>query len=307
MDPSLPFFVLIFILGSSVGSFLNVVIYRLPHGLSLVRPASRCPACESPIRLWHNVPVLGWLMLRGRCADCEVAISARYPLIELLTGILFLALWHDLAGGLTTAEVIARSGFVLDVVIPFALYGVFIAGLIAIAFIDLDYFVIPDVMSLPAIPLGILVTYAAGHATGVTVDDSIFGAMAGAGVIVAIIWSYGALTGREGMGGGDWKLLGAIGAWVGWQALPAVLFMASIQGLLVALITRILGRDIAVDELPPIPGDEQSDGEPLEGEGPKSWGQQAVPFGPFLALAAIEALLFREEWSWLVANLTAIG
>jgi leader peptidase (prepilin peptidase) / N-methyltransferase len=319
MDPSLPFFVLIFMLGSSIGSFLNVVIYRLPHGLSLVRPASRCPKCESPIRLWHNVPVFGWLMLRGRCADCEVPISARYPLIELLTGILFLALWHDLAGGLTTADVIARSGFVLDVVIPFALYGVFIAGLIAIAFIDLDYFVIPDVMSLPAIPLGILVTYAAGHAVGVSIEDSMIGALAGVGAIIAISLVYGALTGREGMGGGYWKLLGAIGAWVGWQALPVVLFMASMQGLLVALITYLLGRKIAVDEVPPIPGEEQgdgerlasegshSDGESLESEGPKSWGQQAVPFGPFLALAALEALLFREELGWLLANLTAIG
>jgi leader peptidase (prepilin peptidase)/N-methyltransferase len=304
MDPSLPFFALTFLRGSSIGSFLNVVIYRLPHELSLVRPASRCPACESPIRLWHNVPVFGWLMLRGRCADCEVAISARYPLIELLTGILFLALWHDLVGGMTTVEAIARSGFVLDVVVPFALYGVFIAGLIAIAFIDLDYFVIPDVMSLPAIPLGVLVTYAAGHATGVTVEDSIFGALAGAGVIVAIIVVYGALTGREGMGGGDWKLLGAIGAWVGWQALPVVLFMASIQGI---LVTLIVGRALAVEELPPMPGEEHNDTESSASEGPKGVGQLAVPFGPFLALAAIEALLFREELGWLLANLTAIG
>jgi len=304
MDPSLPFFALIFLLGSSIGSFLNVVIYRLPHGLSLVRPASRCPSCESPIRLWHNVPVFGWLILRGRCADCQVAISARYPLIELLTGILFLALWHDLAGGMTTTEVIANGGFMLNVVVPFALYGLFIAGLIAIAFIDLDYFVIPDVMSLPAIPLGILVTYAAGHAVGVSVEDSIVGALAGAGVIVAIILAYGALTGREGMGGGDWKLLGAIGAWVGWQALPVVLFMASIQGI---LVTLIVGRALAVEELPPLPGEEPQPAEVTESEEAKGVGQLAVPFGPFLALAALEALLFREEWSRLLANLTTIG
>ncbi len=303
MDPSLSFFALIFLLGASIGSFLNVVIYRLPHGLSLVRPASRCPACETPIRLWHNVPVFGWLMLKGRCAACEVPISARYPLIELMTGVLFLALWHDLIGGLTTTEVIASGEFLLRAVIPFCLYGVFIAGLIAITFIDLDYFVIPDVMSLPAIPLGVLVTYASGHAVGVTVEDSVIGALAGAGTIIAIIEIYGAITGRAGMGGGDWKLLGAIGAWVGWQALPVVLFMASVQGILVALIAGL-----AVEELPPMPGEEPQEGEEEEVAGPpKPLGQLAVPFGPFLALAAIEALLFREEWSGLLAKWMAFG
>ncbi|MBD91164.1 MAG: prepilin peptidase [Deltaproteobacteria bacterium] len=304
MDPSLPFFALIFLLGSSIGSFLNVVIYRLPHGLSLVRPASRCPSCGAPIRLWHNVPVFGWLMLRGRCADCHVKISARYPLIELLTGILFLALWHDLIGGFTTTEVIASGGFLMNAVIPFVLYSVFVAGLIAIAFIDLDYFVIPDVMSLPAIPLGLLVTYAAGHGIGVSMEDALIGALSGAGVIVAIIVIYGALTGREGMGGGDWKLLGAIGAWLGWQALPMVLFMASIQGI---LVTLIVGRALAVDELPPMPGEADDEGAESAPAEAKAVGQLAVPFGPFLALAAIEALLFREEWSRLLANLTAIG
>jgi leader peptidase (prepilin peptidase)/N-methyltransferase len=304
MATELTFALLVFALGASVGSFLNVVIYRLPHGKSLVRPASHCPACTAPIRLWHNVPVLGWLILRGRCADCDVAISARYPLIEAVVGVLFLALWHGLVGGPTTPEVLATPDLLMEVVVPFCLYGVFVAGLVAIAFIDLDYFIIPDVLSLPAIPLGILVSFAAGHATGVTVHDAWVGALAGAGVILAIILIYGALTGREGMGGGDWKLLAAIGAWVGWQALPVVLFLASVQGI---FVTLVLGRDLAVEELPPAPGEEVA--EPLNPteDGAKGIGQLAVPFGPFLALAAVEVLLFREEWARLLAKITTIG
>lgn len=304
MDLGLVFMLLVFALGASVGSFLNVVIYRLPHGKSLVRPSSHCPSCEAPIRIWHNVPVLGWLMLRGRCADCDVAISGRYPLVELVAGVLALALWHDLMGGLTTSESLASPDLLIHVVIPFCLYGFFIAGLVAIAFIDLDYFVIPDVLSLPAIPLGVLVSYAAGHTMGVTVHDAWIGALAGSGVIIAIILIYGALTGREGMGGGDWKLLGAIGAWVGWKALPLVLFLASVQGI---LATLVLGRALAVEELPAAPGEDDSTALNPSEEGAKSVGQLAVPFGPFLALGALEALLFHEEWMRLLAKITTIG
>ena len=304
MGVGLTFACLIFALGASVGSFLNVVIYRLPQGLSLVRPASRCPGCESAIRARHNIPVVGWLVLGGRCADCSVEISARYPLVELLVGVLALALWHHLMGGLTTAEGLASPGFFMDVVVPFALYGVFVAGLVAIAFIDLDLFVIPDVLSLPAIPLGLLVTYAVGDAFGVTLEDAWIGAVAGAGVILSIILIYGAIRGQQGMGGGDWKLLGAIGAWVGWQSLPMVLFLASVQGILVALI---LQRSFAVEELPPLPGEEAPEAPQDQDRGPKNFGQLAVPFGPFLALGALEALLFREEWASFLAKMTALG
>jgi leader peptidase (prepilin peptidase)/N-methyltransferase len=291
----LAFAALIFVLGASIGSFLNVVIYRLPAKLSIVRPASRCPACETPIRARHNVPIFGWLALRGRCAACGVEISARYALVELAVGVLALALFTDLAGGLLTAELMVSPGFLLDVVGPFVLYMTFLAGLVAITFIDLDWFIIPDSLSLPAIPLGLLASFAAGHAVDVTWVDSLIGAAAGAGVILAVILGYGALTGREGMGGGDWKLLGAIGAWLGWQGLPFVLFAASIQGI---VLTLILGRAFAVSELPPDPsGAPDPDATmppPSDGEPPR-FGQLAIPFGPFLALAAIEYLLFREE------------
>ncbi len=312
----------VFALGASIGSFLNVVIYRLPHGLSVVRPASRCPACETPIAWYHNVPILGWLGLRGRCASCKVAISARYALVELALGVLALALFHDLSGGPLTAELIASEHFLADVVGPFVLYLAFVAILVAITFIDLDHFIIPDVLSLPAIPLGIATSAVFGHAVGVSWMDGLIGALVGAGSIITIILVYGALTGREGMGGGDWKLLGALGAWLGWSALPFVLFAASVQGI---VMTLVLGRAFAVDELPPEPGQGLDAappplGEPMEPpadptladrdphaakareelvavplEEQTSFGQLAIPFGPFLALAGLEFLYFRAE------------
>ncbi|MCB9728768.1 MAG: prepilin peptidase [Deltaproteobacteria bacterium] len=312
MGLGLAFAALVFILGASIGSFLNVVIYRLPAGLSIVRPASRCPACETPIRARHNVPVLGWLMLRGRCAACGVAISARYALVELAMGVLALALFADLSGGLLTAELLVSPDFLLDVAGPFVVYLTFLAGLVAITFIDLDWFIIPDGLSLPAIPLGLLASFAAGHAVGVTWVDSLIGAAAGAGVILAVILGYGLLTGREGMGGGDWKLLGAIGAWLGWQGLPFVLFAASIQGI---ALTLILGRAFAVSELPPDPaGDlvaepvpDPAAAAPDATADATRFGQLAIPFGPFLALAAIEYLLFREEIRGFLASALSFG
>ncbi|MGM0574308.1 MAG: prepilin peptidase [Myxococcota bacterium] len=301
------FAVCVFLLGAAIGSFLNVVIYRVPARRSIVRPASRCPACEAPIKPWHNIPVLGWLLIGGRCASCGVAISARYPLVELAFGLLAFAWFHDLSGGLLTAEIIASEGFFTDVVVPFVLYLVFIAGMVAIAFIDLDWFIIPDRISLPGIPLGVATAFAAGHVVGVSWQDSLVGAVAGAGVILLIILGYGLLTGREGMGGGDWKLLGVIGAYLGWQALPFVLFAASIQGILFAVV---LGRAFAVEELPPEPGGEAATPESLEAEGPSaetSFSQLAVPFGPFLALAAVEFLLFAEEIRHLLERYLSFG
>jgi leader peptidase (prepilin peptidase)/N-methyltransferase len=296
------FAVLVFVLGASIGSFLNVVIYRLPAKLSVVRPASRCPSCETPIRARHNLPVLGWLALRGRCAACGVGISARYMLVELAMGVLALALFSDFAGGLLTADLMVSPDFLLDVVGPFILYLTFLAGLVAITFIDLDWFIIPDSLSLPAIPLGLLASFAAGHAVGVSWLDSLIGAGAGAGVILAIIVGYALVTGREGMGGGDWKLLGAIGAWLGWQGLPFVLFAASIQGI---VLTLVLGRAFAVSELPPDPaGESTAAAPPAE---PARFGQLAIPFGPFLALAAIEYLLFREEIRGFLSAALAFG
>ena len=288
--------ILVAIVGSAVGSFLNVVIYRVPAGLSIVRPASRCPSCETPIRPGHNIPILGWLLVRGRCASCEIPISPRYPLIELSMLLLTVALFHMFAGGLLTAEQVMSGEFMHQVMIPFLCYLPFVAALVVITFIDLDWFIIPDVISLPGIPLGVLTAWAAGEAIGIDWQAALIGAGVGAGILIAVILVYTWLTGREGMGGGDWKLLGFIGAWLGAEALPVVLLLGSLQGILLALV---LQRRFAVEELPPEPGEGEAlpiTTEPSGSEdGPKSFGQLAIPFGPFLALAALEYLLFRVE------------
>ena len=228
MGVAAAFAVLVFFLGASVGSFLNVVIYRVPHGRSLLRPPSNCPACKTRIRAWQNIPVLSWLILRGRCANCEVAISIRYPLVELAMGLLALALFHDLAGGWLTPERLQNMDPMLDLMGPFALYLSFMGALVAIAFMDLDHFIVPDAITLPGMVLGVVAAFIAGRAIGITWTDALIGAAAGAGSLILVILLYGLLTRREGMGGGDWKLLGFIGAWLGWKGLPFVLLAGSI-------------------------------------------------------------------------------
>lgn len=296
------FALIVVLLGGAVGSFINVVVYRLPAGLSIVRPASRCPACETPIKAWHNLPIVGWLVVRGRCASCGVAISARYPLVELVVALLALALFHDFAGGLLTPERLAGVDILADLVGPFFLYLVFVGALVAITLIDLDHFIIPNEISLPGIGLGIATAWAAGPLVGVSVSDAAIGALVGGGVLLAVILGYGALTGRQGMGGGDWKLLAMIGAYLGWAALPFVILAASLQGLIFAAAFR---RSFAVAELPPDPMEaDPAAADPSAGAAAADvagdadavpFGQLAVPFGPFLSLAALEYLLLRGE------------
>ena len=290
----------IFALGAAIGSFLNVVIYRVPHKLSIVKPGSRCPGCETPIKAWHNVPILGWCWLRGRCASCAIPISPRYPLIELAMAGLAVALFHTFSGGLLTVDAVASSNFLLEVIVPFSLYLVFVSALVAVTFIDLDWFIIPDAISLPGIPLGICAAAVGGAAVGVTWQDAVIGAAVGAGVIIVLILGYGAIRGRQGMGGGDWKLLGMIGAWLGWEALPFVLLLSSLQGILLVLL---FGRAFAVDELPPEPGEEDAVVEPVA----EGVGQLAIPFGPFLSLAALEILYLRPEIDALLATWLDFG
>ena len=290
----------IFALGAAIGSFLNVVIYRVPHRLSIVKPGSRCPSCETPIKAWHNVPVFGWCWLKGRCASCAIPISPRYPLIELAMAGLAVALFHTFSGGLLTVEAVASSNFLLEVIVPFSLYLVFVSALVAVTFIDLDWFIIPDAISLPGIPLGICAAAVGGAAIGVTWLDAVIGAAVGAGVIIVLILGYGAIRGRQGMGGGDWKLLAMIGAWLGWEALPFVLLLSSLQGILLVLL---FGRAFAVDELPPEPGEEDAEPEPAA----EGVGQLAIPFGPFLSLAALEILYLRPEIDALLATWLDFG
>lgn len=283
------FAVLAFFWGASWGSFANVVAWRLPEGRSVVRPASACPACGAPIRWFHNLPVFGWLILRGRCAACGVGISARYPLVELVVGALSLAFWL-----LLRAESPLPADFALDIVVPFVLHVCFLAALATLTLIDLDWFLLPDRLTLPLVLLGLLAAVASprppdalGAALGVAVG----------GIVPAVImWAWLAATGRDGLGGGDWKLLAGIGAWLGVEAVPFVLGAGAIQGLIVAVAFR---RDFAVAELPPLPGEaHESDEAPTPEDAedaPTPFMRLAVPFGPFLALAAVEWLLFGAD------------
>ena len=258
--------------GLCVGSFLNVVIYRLPvmlqrqwqreaadilHGeaaqppqpapFNLMVPRSRCPACEAPIRAWQNVPVLSWLALRGRCARCGAAISARYPMVELITGL----------ATLTVLAVFGYTGLSLAAL-------VYTWTLLALTFIDFDTQLLPDQLTLPLVWLGLLVSVFGGIVTPV---DAIVGAAAGYLFLWGTYWAFKLVTGKEGMGYGDFKLLAAIGAWLGWQVLPAAVLIAAAVGLAYAVFTSLTGRRASA---------------------------QPIPFGPFLAIAGWVCLLQRD-------------
>ncbi len=296
--------------GAIWGSFLNVVIHRLPRQESLLTPPSHCPECQVPIRWYQNIPILSYLALGGRCAGCRTGISVRYPLVELVTAMLTLAVWQAIAYNPLVPSLTIALGL-------FAFQFLFVAALVAITFIDLDTMLIPDVISLPMIAVGLFYGFAAGQYFNVVWLDSLIGAGAGAGIIALVILAYLLLTGQEGMGWGDAKLMAFIGAFLGWTAIPFVLLVGSLQGLLYAGLTLALGGTLPEDpddvEAAEAEAREatQRAGELLEdlaaageamaagaGDGAASAPPQRpvrklkVPFGPFLALAALEWLFF---------------
>lgn len=235
-------------IGMCVGSFLNVCIYRLPEGASIVRPPSACPKCGASIRWYDNIPVLSYLWLRGRCRGCSTPISIRYPIIELLTG---LFAWITfLQYGLTPASLI---------------YFIFIAALLVITFIDIDHRIIPDIISLPGIPIGFAASFLLPDLDWLS---SLIGIVAGGGILLSIAWVYQLITGKDGMGGGDIKLLAMIGAFLGWKGVLFTIMASSFIGTLVG-VTLMLRA----------------------GKGMK----MAVPFGPFLAIGAIMYLFWGPQ------------
>ncbi len=240
--------VVAFVFGAVIGSFLNVCIWRIPEGKSIVFPGSHCPSCGKPIRWTDNIPVLSYLLLRGKCRECRAPISPRYPLVELLTALFSVALLWNYGPGL-----------------PYAAAFCFVSALIVITFIDLDHQIIPDVISLPGIPIfGVMAVFI----MGLPFLDSVLGILIGGGFLYLVAVGYELLTKREGMGGGDIKLLAMIGAFLGWQSLFFVVFASSIIGAVVG-ITLIL----------------------LKGKNMK----YAVPFGPFLALGSVLYLFAGKE------------
>ena len=269
------------VLGLIIGSFLNVVIYRLPvmmdrealtacselfespelappdrdEPFNLVVPRSRCPKCEHRINALENIPLISWACLGGRCSQCAVKISLRYPAIEALTAVLSAVIAWQLGFGL-------QAGAAL----------LFTWALIALSWIDFDHQLLPDAITLPFLWLGLLVNL---FAVFVNIEDSVVGAMTGFLVLWSVYYSYKLITGKEGMGGGDFKLLAMIGAWLGWQNLPATLFLASVLGAVIGL-SLIFFRDH--DKSIPI------------------------PFGPYLAGAGWISMLWGADLTrWYLA------
>jgi leader peptidase (prepilin peptidase)/N-methyltransferase len=281
---------LAFCWGASWGSFANVVAWRLPRGASIVRPGSRCPACEAPVPWWGNLPVLGWFLVRGACRGCQTPVSARYPLVEAVVGVAALALWLRLVERAGGAGLWAAGSPGLEVFVPFVLGTCFVAGLVTLTLIDLAWFLLPDSLTLPLALLGL--GAAAASPGSPTLAEAALGAVLGGALpaLVMVLWLW--LTGRDGLGGGDWKLLGAIGAWLGPAAIPFVLGAGAVQGLLTAVLFR---RDFAVAELPPLPDEEAPASGDAAAPGDAPFLRLAVPFGPFLALAAFEWLLWGDD------------
>ena len=221
---NMPFFEFFsFVFGAIVGSFLNVVILRLPDPeASVVFPGSHCPHCQTALHWYENIPILSFLFLRGRCRSCQAKISIQYPLVELAMGLLSLFLLQK---------------FFLSV--SFIIYFVFAAALLVIIVIDLYLQIIPDRISLPGIVIGLGASFLL---PGLTWQDSLLGILFGGGIFYAIAMGYYLFTKRHGMGGGDIKLLAMIGAFQGWQALPFVIFCSSLLGTIVGLGAMVKQR-----------------------------------------------------------------
>lgn len=277
--------VLATIFGLIIGSFLNVVIHRLPimmerewrkecaesfpeynikppqgtYNLSI--PASTCPKCDTRIRIIDNVPVISWLLLRGKCHQCSNKISARYPLVELLSGLMSLMVAYQFG---------------------FSFYAIclifFTFALISATFIDLDTMLLPDQLTLPLTWTGIALALIG--ISPVSLQDAVIGAIAGYLALWVVYWAFKLATGKEGMGYGDFKLLAALGAWLGWQYLPMIILLSSLVGLVFGLIQLRLKRQ-GIDK--------------------------AFPFGPYLAIAGWISLMWGDLiLDWYLGNFVGI-
>jgi leader peptidase (prepilin peptidase) / N-methyltransferase len=218
------------VLGCCIGSFLNVVIYRLPNGFSIVRPASHCPRCRHSIAAYDNIPLLSYLLLRGRCRSCGAAISPRYPLVELASGLLALLLFR-------------RYGWHPQFWVEF----LFVCVLLAIFCIDLDTMLIPDILSLPGIAIGLAASFVTPRLSPL---ESVLGIVLGGGLFYFIAVAYRRLRGQEGLGGGDVKLLAMIGAFIGWPGVVFTILTASVSGTLVGVIVMLRKREGLTTMLP---------------------------------------------------------
>ncbi|GLX81618.1 prepilin peptidase [Thalassotalea eurytherma] len=278
------FYTCVFILSLMVGSFLNVVVYRLPKmlqkewyqdcreflaeevkdipekefpALTLSKPASSCPHCQHKIKFYENIPVISWLLLKGKCSACKAPISARYPIVEFITALLSLVVAHHYGASMTALWVIILTW-----------------SLISLTLIDLDHMLLPDQLIFPMLWLGLLINIDGAF---VPLSDAVIGTVAGYMSLYSIFWLFKALTGKEGMGFGDFKLVAMFGAWFGWQLLPLFILMAS-------CVAAIVGISLIVFK--------------------KHQREQPIPFGPYLAVAGWITLLWGNDiWQWYLSNL----
>ncbi len=257
--------------GLCAGSFLNVVVWRLPRGLSIVRPRSACPDCGEPISAWDNLPVLSFLLLRGSCRYCKQPISFRYPLVEATMGAVAALLAWRWFQALQPGSALAAT----------VVEGAFFGLLLALALIDLDLRILPDSLTLPGILAGLIGSAihpwmhrrafeATGFAVGDAVLDGILGAAAGAGLLWGISWAAEKIWKREAMGLGDVKLLAMIGAWLGLLGMLYAMLVAVMAGAAIGIVVWLVRRD------------------------------RFLPFGPFLALGAASVLLFGDWIEWAI-------
>jgi leader peptidase (prepilin peptidase) / N-methyltransferase len=259
MDLSAYYFMMaiVFVFGLCIGSFMNVCIHRIPIQQSIIHPGSRCPICGTPIHPTDNVPLIGYLRLKGKCRSCGAKISLRYPTVELITGLLAVAVFIK-----------------FGISAQWAVYFTFAAALFTLSLIDLDHYILPNVITLPGIPLCFIGSF---FLPAVTVKDAIIGILAGGGSLWMVGFVYQKIAGKEGMGGGDVKLLAMIGALLGWKGVLFTIFFGSALGTLVGIAVML----------------------------PKGgMMKRKIPFGPFLSLGAVGYIFFGPQIiSWYLGML----
>jgi leader peptidase (prepilin peptidase)/N-methyltransferase len=259
MTIQLYFSIMSFIFGAIVGSFLNVCICRMPKDESVVSPPSHCPNCDYRIRWYDNIPLFSYLLLRGKCRGCGTHISLQYPLVELLNGLLTLALFLR-----------------FDFSVAFLALFLFCSALVVITFIDLEHQIIPDEISLTGIVIGFIFSF---FLHGYSWLNSLLGILLGGGSLLLVAYGYQWLTGKEGMGGGDIKLLAMMGAFLGWKSVLFIIFASSLIGSVVG-ITMMLVQ--------------------------KKDSKLAIPFGPYLAFGAVLYIFYGRQLIHWYLNLGGV-
>ncbi len=259
--PDLPLVILVFFIfwtGACIGSFLNVCIYRMPVQKSVVSPGSACPACGHRLSWWENIPLLSYVILGAKCRQCKSHISIQYPIVEFINGAFYVLIW-----------------FKYTEIVPVLIYCLFFSALLVVTVIDLKHYIIPDIISVSGIPVGIAASFFLPQLNWV---DSLLGIAIGGGILYLVAWGYYTITKREGMGGGDIKLLAMIGAFLGWQAVPAVIFFSAAAGTIIGIAMMLFSN---------------------------KGRHYALPYGPFLAGAAVFYLFFgREIMEWYIGLLS---